>query len=150
MSSAKLIKKSKELEILCKEFAALYSKLITKFKIYAKAPEIEILETYWELAVNAIGLQSTIGEMIDYFIRYQTLILEARIDEIFSTDFTREIKPGTNPKTVSLIKKLIEIFKECWLKAETKDKSLIQFYVQSMTSKAILIDSVSTDIENMD
>lgn len=150
MSTAQLIKKSKELEILCKEFAAFYSKLINKFKAYAKAPEIELLENYWELAVNAIGLQATISEMIEYFIKYKDMILEARIDEIFATDFTKEIKAGTNPKTVSLIKKLIETFKQCWLAADKKDKTLIQFYVQNMTSKAIAIDAVSSEIEHMD
>jgi len=148
MSASVLVKKSKELGLKCQEFAGVYTKLIGKFKAYNTAPEIDELESYWGLAIKVLKLEGTVSEMIGYFLKYQELIMANKVDELLAVDFAKEIKPGTNQKTVQLITALINIFKHTWTIASNTDKTHIKMYIQLLTKKSADILALMEDIEN--
>lgn len=147
MSAIDLVKQSKELNIKSQEFAAVYHKLINKFKSYNTAPEIEELESYWGIAVKVLSIQGVVGEMIVYFLKYKDMIMESKVDELLAIDYTKEIKEGTNSKTVQLINALIAIFKHSWHIATPKDQILIKMYIQTLTSKAVIIKELVDKME---
>lgn len=149
MSNKELTKLSNELELLANDFANTYTKLINKFKKYNSAPEITLLEQYWDAAVGFLGKRGTIIEMIDYFILYKDLILASKVDELLEMDFTKNIKPGTRVETTKLIVSLIGIFKSCWKLATPTDQTHIKFYIQSLTTKAVTIKDILIKINKL-
>jgi hypothetical protein len=147
MSAGDLVRQSRDLGIKCQEFAAVYHKLINKFKSYNAAPEMDELESYWGIAVKFLSIQGVVGEMIVYFLKYKDLIMASKVDELLAIDYTKEIKSGTNTKTVQLINTLIAIFKHSWEIATTKDQILIKMYIQTLTSKSVIIKSLMDEID---
>lgn len=110
-------------------------------------PKIEQLCNFWDIAVGLLGKRGTILEMIDYFIKYQDLILSEHVEEVLKMDFTKDIKPGTRDETTKIIVKLIDTFKSSWYKANTVNQVHIKTYIK-LTTKSIRMKQIVTEINN--